>query len=255
MLGEFVLPAGGAAWTTSLVTAADALGIGEKNARQAIARIGEQGLIEPARHGRTVQWSLTSAGRELLETGTERIYTFGTSFVGWDGEWLLAHCPVAEQQRPLRDQLRKRLGFLGFGELSASLLISPHLEREPELRHVLVELGLMPESIVLRSTTASKAESLDLVARAWDLDELSTSYERFTAGYGDDAAGTDGAAFRSVVELVHDWRRFPFIDPELPTELLPPEWAGAVAASCFHERHQAWSKSARGWFASLDADR
>ncbi len=43
VFGEFVLPSGGAVWTSSLIAAGEALGIGEKNARQAIARIGDQG--------------------------------------------------------------------------------------------------------------------------------------------------------------------------------------------------------------------
>jgi phenylacetic acid degradation operon negative regulatory protein len=255
VLGEFVLPAGGSAWTSSLVTAAGALGIGEKNARQALARIRDQGLIEAVRHGRTVRWELTGDGRRLLESGAQRIYEFGTTVGGWKGEWLVAHCPVAESQRALRNQLRTQLGFLGFGELSASLLISPHTDREAELRRVLGELGLTGESIVFRSTTATRDESIEVAERAWDLDELSEAYVAFCRGQGSDPTGASEATFRALVELVHAWRRFPFVDPELPDELLPSRWAGRDAVEVFHRRHQAWSPAAQQWFSRLESDR
>ena len=68
VLGEFVLPSGGSAWTSTLVTTAETLGIGEKNARQALARIADQGLIESRpgdRDRRQRLLRLTPAGMAL----------------------------------------------------------------------------------------------------------------------------------------------------------------------------------------------
>lgn len=253
VLGEFVLPSGGSVWTSTLVAAADALGIAEKNARQALARIADQGLIESERHGRQVRWSLTAAGRALLETGAARIYSFGTAFVGWDRQWLMVHCPVPESQRAMRNQLRTRLAFLGFGELSASLMISPHREREGVLRETLDGLGLQGDCTVLHSTTSSVSDDAELAVRAWDLDALAADYRSFSEVQVGRRPGDASAMFAGVVELVHDWRRFPFVDPELPPELLPSAWAGATAASDFQALHQAWSGSARAWFADVEA--
>ena len=252
ILGEFVLPAGGDVWTSSLLAAADVMGIGEKNARQAIARIGDRGLIEADRHGRRVRWSLTDDGRRLLEDGARRIYGFGAETADWSGGWLVAHCPVAESQRAVRDQLRTRLAFLGFGELSPNLLISPHLDREQMLRQVLGDLGLTEESVVLRSTAGTTGENVELVARAWDLDGLANSYALFSEVHRHHPWTDDRASFRALVELVHDWRRFPFTDPELPTELLPEGWAGTTAAQMFRERHADWSPAAQRWFGDLE---
>ena len=255
VLGEFVLPAGGSAWTSSLVAAAEALEIGEKNARQAVARIRDQGLIEAVRHGRTVRWELTGEGRQLLEPGAQRIYEFGTTAVEWKGEWLVAHCPVAESQRAVRNQLRTQLGFLGFGELSASLLISPHTDREPELRQVLEDLGLTGESTVLRSTTGTLDESIEVAERAWNLDELSESYLAFCRAHRHRRPDSPEASFRAVVELVHEWRRFPFTDPELPNKLLPGRWIGRAAAEVFYDLHDEWSPPAQRWFSDLESGR
>ena len=45
---------------------------------------------------------------------------------------------------------------------------------------------------------------------------------------------------------MHAWRRFPFLDPALPGELLPAEWAGARAAALFGALHARWDGPAGG---------
>lgn len=252
VLGEFVLPAGGGVWTSALIAAADALGIGERNARQALARIGDQGFIKGARHGRSVRWELTAEGRALLETGTKQIYDFGKTERAWGGEWLVAHCPVAESQRAIRNELRRDLGFLGFGELSASLLISPHPERETQLRAVLERLDLLGECTILRSETVDTLGDRQVADRAWNLDELAASYSRFKSTHDTAPPKSPQQAFVALVGLVHDWRRFPFTDPALPTSLLPDNWPGTVAASLFHKRHPVLASDAQDWFADKE---
>ncbi len=255
ILGELVLPAGGSAWTSTLLDAYGTLGVTEKNARQALARVADQGMIESQRHGREARWQLTPAGRKLLEAGAERIYGFGASPAAWGGEWLLAHCPVPEAQRSLRHRLRTQLSFEGFGELSASLAVSPHANREARLRQILDTLELARECVVLQCRTGSSAADLDLARRAWDLDALAASYRAFSRVHAERPAAGPEASFQAVVELVHDWRRFPSIDPELPPELLPPDWAGAGARSVFHGCHSRWAPGAVEWFRQRDAAR
>lgn len=249
VLGEFVLPSEGGAWTSTLVIAAGELGIGEKNARQALSRIGEQGLIATTRHGRRARCELTAAGRELLEAGAQRIYGFGVTGDSWRGDWLVAHCPVAETQRALRNELRTRLGFLGFGELSPSLLVSPHVDREGQLHDVLDQLGLLAESVVFRSTALTP--DANVVERAWQLDAVADAYRSFAETVESVKPSDPAETFRAVVELVHDWRRFPSVDPELPRSLLPTPWVGTEAATLFHDRHRDWSPAARRWFSGL----
>src|SRR4051794_28152797 len=117
LLGEFVLPRGGRAWTGTLVDVLGALGVEGSNARQAIARTASDGRIIAERHGRRVQWQLSDQTVELLDNGTKRIYGFGSTGVEWDRRWLVVLCPVPEEQRAKRHQLRARLGFAGFGFL------------------------------------------------------------------------------------------------------------------------------------------
>jgi phenylacetic acid degradation operon negative regulatory protein len=55
--------------------------------------------------------------------------------------------------------------------------------------------------------------------------------------------------------LVHAWRKFPFLDPDLPAELLPSDWPRRRAHELFTGRHAAWAGPAQEWFDSLEADR
>jgi phenylacetic acid degradation operon negative regulatory protein len=250
-LGEFVLPAGGGAWTSTLVAACQLCGVSEKNARQALARLGEQGRIEAQRHGRHVRWTLAPSGVALLQAGAERIYAFGTARDDWNGEWLMAHCPVPESRRAARLRLRTQLAFRGFGELSASLAVSPRVERESLLRSIAADLDL-DELVVWRARTASKREDADLAARAWDLDALGQAYGAFVAGQERLRPVDDESSFLATLDLVHQWRRFPSIDPELPRELLPRGWIGHRAAELFEQCRASWHDSAHRWFSAQE---
>ena len=55
-----------------------------------------------------------------------------------------------------------------------------------------------------------------------------------------------------LTTLVHRWRRFPFLDPELPPELLPEDWPGQSAIERFGTRRAELLDSARAWWAALD---
>src|SRR5437762_12936574 len=72
ILGEFVLPRGGSAWTQSLIEALAVMGIDERNGRQALMRVADQGFLAGHRHRRRVRRQLTPQGREPLEPGARR---------------------------------------------------------------------------------------------------------------------------------------------------------------------------------------
>src|SRR6186997_3018880 len=96
VLGEFVYPAGGAAWTRTMVEALALLGVEEKAARQALARSAADGWLQRERDGRRVRWRLTPAGMQRCVDGTARISSFGSARTDWDGQWLLLFVTVPE---------------------------------------------------------------------------------------------------------------------------------------------------------------
>jgi phenylacetic acid degradation operon negative regulatory protein len=65
------------------------------------------------------------------------------------------------------------------------------------------------------------------------------------------AAGPDPLA--RVIELVHAWCRFPWLDPGLPARFLPSPWIGSHAAELFARLHAQWADEAISqWKQLLD---
>ena len=58
--------------------------------------------------------------------------------------------------------------------------------------------------------------------------------------------------FRAQTQLVHEWRRFPFLDPDLPADMLPARWPRKRAHDLFRERHAQWDGAAQGYFRALE---
>lgn len=252
MLGEFVLPVGGSVWTSTIIDGLAALGVGERNARQAVARLGDDGLLRGRRVGRVTQWHLTARAERLLADGTERIYGFRTGEAAWGRRWLVVLTSIPEEERAKRHQLRTRLGFAGFGFLGAGVAISPHVDREEVANDVLRELELDASAVTFVAETGSLVPDAELIERAWDLGDLAARYREFATAFGRRCVDGDADAFGAVVDLVHEWRRFPFDDPEIPVELLPSDWPGAEAKRCFDERRAAWLPAAERWFRAAE---
>jgi phenylacetic acid degradation operon negative regulatory protein len=256
MLGEFVRPADGAVWTSTIVAGLETVGITERNARQAVARLGDQGIVEPERVGRRTRWHLTAAGTVLLSTGAERIYSFGRRADDWDGTWLLVICSVPETQRAIRHRFRTQLTFEGFGFLSPTIAVSPHVDREKAANDIIAGLDLAESAFTFVASSGSLTPDRTILASAWDLDELAARYDEFVRRFGANVTPVESGAeaFGDIVLLVDTWRRFPFADPELPSELLPAGWIGTRAHAVFDARREARRAAAVSWYERLEAD-
>src|SRR5690242_9259678 len=256
VLGEFVLPAGRPVWTWPLVDTLAGFGVTEKSARQALARAAAEGLLVSERVGRRTRWQLTPSARLLLSEGARRIYEFGRTERSWDGRWLLLLISVPEAKRDLRHRLRTRLSWAGFGSPEAGVWISPHLGREGEALDVIKELGLDGCAMSFTAAFGAIGSEDTMVSRAWDLAGLEQRYGAFLADFS--ALEPDGPAeaLHAQTRMVHEWRRFPFLDPQLPRTLLPANWSGAQAAELFHRRHAEWKPAAsRRWDEMTSANR
>jgi phenylacetic acid degradation operon negative regulatory protein len=255
MLGEYVLPRDRPVWTSALVDALASFNVEEKSARQALARTANEGWLVSERVGRRVRWSLTAPGRRLLSEGADRIYEFGDVKQAWDGHWLVLLASVPETKRDLRHRLRTKLSWAGFGSPEAGVWITPDTRREEEGLKVLKELDLASNAMSFTAVYGAVGDQEAMVARAWDLSELEERYEAFIDEFTGLHPKTGTPVLRAQTRLVHEWRRFPFLDPQLPRELLPANWSGARAAALFHRNHAAWRDAAQQSWDDLAADR
>src|SRR5580658_3975334 len=148
LLGEFVLPGGGTAWTSAMLAAFARLGIEEKTTRQALMRTAASGWLDADKVGRRTRWRLTASAQKLLTDGADRIYSFTGPAESWDARWLLVYARIPERDRRARHVVRTRLSWAGFGSLGAGVWISPHPDREAEAIGVLREAGIADDAHV-----------------------------------------------------------------------------------------------------------
>jgi phenylacetic acid degradation operon negative regulatory protein len=251
LLGEFVLPDEGVAWTSAVLAAFERMGVAEKATRQALMRTSNAGWLSAERVGRRTRWLLTPAATRLLTEGTVRIYSFGPP-QAWDGQWVLVQVRIPESDRRARHVVRTRLAWAGFGSLGPGLWISPHVAREQEATRVLREAGVAGGAQVFVARRTGLSGTREMVAAAWDLPEIEAEYEQFVAEFR--SPGVPSDVLLRQLELVHAWRRFPALDPALPRELLPPRWTGTKAAELFFDRHERWQADARREWKRLNSE-
>lgn len=252
-LGEFVLPHDKAVWTQTLVAVMDRLDVRDKATRQAVARLHDRGWLQRSRVGRRTRWSLDPSAEALLTEGAARIYGFGHDEHGWDGRWLLVLASVPERNRGLRYRMGVGLRWAGFGSLGNGLWVSPWTEREAAVVELTESLGV--EATIFIGELGALGTPAGCADEAWDLSDLAGQYRAFLREVEtiEPASLPAEDAAAELVTLVHRWRRFPLLDPDLPPELLPPDWPGPDAVKRFAELRQALLPAATEWWLAAEA--
>lgn len=239
LYGDYLRYRGGEVRMRVLVAVMECLGVPEPTTRVAVSRMRREGWLEATRQGRETSYSLTASARAMLDEGRTRIFTRATR--PWDGQWRMVIYQVPETERALREQFRRRLAWLGFGPLAPSVWVSPH----DRLAQVRAEFAAYPVARLDTFTARSEGTEADagITTRAWDLPALDRDYQAFLAAHVPSPEGLpagragDQAALAARMRLIHDYRRFPFRDPDLPADLLPAGWHGGKAHEMFLREH------------------
>jgi ring-1,2-phenylacetyl-CoA epoxidase subunit PaaA len=238
ILGDAVLPTGGSAWLATLTAVAADLGIRPTATRQALRRLVAQHLVTPRRHGRLARYELTPTGRRRLEEAAERIYLRRP--LTWDGRWHLLSWPRGGGASAA---LQRELRWLGYGQLDDGTWCCPW-DLGTRLDAVLAKHDAA--STAHRFTAALAGDDRELAGQAYDLRALRQAHRTFLATTetpGDPAdtgpAADDRAALTARLALVHRWRKLLFLDPGLPSELLPTDWLGDRAGDAFLGAYRA----------------
>jgi phenylacetic acid degradation operon negative regulatory protein len=255
LFGDYIMHRGGEIWVGSLIQIAGQFGLSQQAVRSALSRMSQHGWLKVRRVGGRAFYGATARTRRLLEEGTQRIFARRPG--PWDHRWRILVYSIPERERAARTDLRKQLSWLGYGPLGSGSWICPH-DLEADLR-VLVE-GLGIGSYVERFIASHEGGSTDrdLAARCWDLEGIDRRYEAFLHGYEpqfrelrERGNVADSECFVQRFSLIHEYRRFFFIDPDLPAELLPAVWHGAAARELFTEFHELLAEPANRYFDSV----
>lgn len=250
--GEYMHSAQGWTWTQTLVHALTLFGVDEGAARRALLRTADEGWLERRQDGRRVSWRLTPTGRALTMDARDRVFAFSSGRTDWNEEWLFLLLTTRDER--MRNLARRRLAWAGFGWLSTGLAISPHVERETEAARILDELDLELDAVSFRASIGAIGVSKHVITEAWDLDDLADRYADFVELPRQLRARTDPEVFVALTQLVHEWRRFVYLDPGLPLEFLPPRWIGLEARRVFDRHYARWQPPADEWFDRMNEE-
>ncbi|MFD9453080.1 PaaX family transcriptional regulator C-terminal domain-containing protein [Streptomyces sp. NPDC059985] len=239
--GAFLRRLGGWISIADLITLMEELDVDGPAVRSAISRLKKRGVLEPERRGAT-GYRLSPAVHPVFDEGDRRIFASLEPADLADG-WAMAVFSVPESERSHRYQLRTRLTWLGFGNIAPGVWLAPRRLLD-DARAMLVRLGLSEYVHLFAADYAAFSELSRTVSSWWDFPAIQTQYaafteahaalaERMTAGPEPDPA----EAFRHYVPLLTQWRRLPYLDPGLPTQLLPPDWNAVAARQVFQQLH------------------
>jgi phenylacetic acid degradation operon negative regulatory protein len=240
VLGELVVPAGQPVWTASLLYVLAGLGVSEQTARQTFSRAADSGWLVSERFGREARWTVTREAVDIIDDITRRVLTLNTIPERWDGDALILIVTIPNDKRAARKRLHSALGWAGFGNPAPGLWASPHIDRAEEARQLIQELDLRDCTIAfIGSTVDVGLADRAIVRRAWNLDDVADRYAKLLAKFAGRKPEPGDDLLFTHLALVDEWRRFPYMDPQLPKDLLP-NWIGHRAADIFVDLHSRW---------------
>ncbi len=243
--------ADGSLWIGALIALMAPFGVSAAAVRQAVSRMSRQEWLVARRVGNRAFYSVTERGLRRIADLSPRIYG---PVIEWDGRWRVLTFTPTERIRQARDRLRQELSVLGWAPLSPSTWISPADTLEAA-RAAAGATGLNAHLFAGRYD--GPLSDRQLVERCWDLTAIAAAYREFIARYQprraeerEGAVLTNEGAFVERLWLVHDYRKFAYLDPGLPSELVPAHWPGTTAAAVFREYYAALDPKSQRYFHS-----
>ncbi len=226
--------------------------------RAAISRMKRSGLLTAESRAGVAGYALTPAAAEILGDGDARIFHSAEPPNLSDG-WVIAAFSVPEETRERRHRLRSQLIRLGFGQVAPGVWIAPR-RMHLELARLLARSELTEHVTVFGGAYLGFSDMRSLVERAWDLAGLESEYRTFMTSQGRRARrigksgpGNDRQAFTQYMAVLAAWRRLAYLDPGLPTELLPKRWCGERARGMFTVLRNQLERRAQSHVRSVTA--
>jgi phenylacetic acid degradation operon negative regulatory protein len=243
----------GGLWIGSLIGLMASFGVSAAAVRQAASRLTRQGWLASAKTGNRAFYRLTERGRRRVAELSPRVYG---PVIEWDGRWRVLAYAAAADGRAGRERLRKELTVLGWAPLFASLWVSP-ADTLAAAQAAAGAAGVDNAAHCFTGTYCGPLSDRELVGRCWNLPAIARAYDDFIRRYGaraqDEAADPslgDEAAFAQRLWLVHDFRKLAYLDPGLPSELVPAHWPGTRAAALFRRYYALLDRKAQRYVGS-----
>jgi phenylacetic acid degradation operon negative regulatory protein len=254
LLGTYVRPYGERVWSGGLVELLGEFGFSDGAARVALTRLVRRGLLARERSGRLVHYRMTARCDCLLAEGDVRIFSLGELDASGSDGWTVLWHQISEQRRLERARLARRLRFLGFGSVQDSVWVSPH-DHSAEVGALLEELGVAASAVVFVARVGSADGLAAMIDRAWDLTGLAARYDAFDAEFSPYRARgvrlDDRGSFLVRTRLMHLFRGFPALDPELPGPAVAVSRARVRAVRTFQVLYKRLAPASQRHFEAV----
>lgn len=192
----------------------ESLGIDRETVRKAIWKAMHRKLLIRKTDKETIE--ITNEGLKRLK---EVIPSYRENRQ-WDGHFYLVAYDIVEEKRRQRRTLREYLKKLGCGSLQDSVWVTPY---NPKLvLKTFIQENFLSGSIIVsdigKDGSIGDEDLSDLVNRVYHLEEINQRYKNFLS---------ELRACKIVGHQIH----FQYLsilndDPQLPFEILPPNWVG-----------------------------
>lgn len=239
VLGDYLLHDDDQIWSSKLVALLGDLGVSASAARMALSRLHASRLLVRSHEGRRTMYRLAGRGRSLIAEGRDEIFGFGRHSA-WDGAWTLLTYSLTEDQRSLRDELRRRLRFLGFTGVYTSTWIAAR-DRRRQLERLVAGLAVEDMCEIFIGTPSNPERLGRIIRDEWQVEQLQPRYARFLDRFSPLSRGelsSDRDQFIARTRMMQCFRQFPLMDPDLPRELGGDSVDRDRAVMLFHERWQ-----------------
>ena len=261
LYGDYIRHYGNEIWIGSLIRLFEEFGHNGQSVRAAISRMSKQGWIQARKEGNKSYYFLTERGEARMEEAANRIFKLKPQT--WDGKWRVLMYNIPEEKRSVRDELRKELVWSGFGTMATSCWISPN-NLEKELYDIIEKYDIKPYVHFFLANYDGPKKDKNLIEESWDIEAINAKYQDFinthSANYViakdkmTNKEMTEAECFVERAKLVHEYRKFLFIDPGLPEELLPEKWLGTQASNLFRSYYEILAEPASSFFESVFKD-
>jgi phenylacetic acid degradation operon negative regulatory protein len=249
IFGDAIVPHGGMVWLGSLIELLAPFGVNDRLLRTSVFRLAQEGWLGAQRDGRRSSYAITPDAMARFVHAYRRIYA--PPDVHWDGGWTLVLNGDGALNAAERGAVRKELLWEGFCAVAPGIMGHPAADAVA-LDELFKRLGVAGKLFVVqaRSLEGVGGRPLsELVAGGWDVDGVARGYTAFIARFEPllatlrappgAPAPTPEQAFVMRTLLIHAYRRVQLHDPQLPAELLPAPWPGALAYALARAIYQA----------------
>ncbi|MDJ0319310.1 PaaX family transcriptional regulator C-terminal domain-containing protein [Pseudarthrobacter sp. PS3-L1] len=254
VVGLYMRDAGGWLPTAVLMGALATLEVPAAQARTAISRVKQRGLLVAEQHDGGPGFALAPGAAAMLSRGDGRIRQPRSMSAG--DPWCLISFSIPESERGRRHQLRRQLQWIGCGTVDPGLWICPDFLR-PDVEQILADLDLREQAVLFTTSQPHPGVPLrELVASWWDLPalaQLHTDFLEQNTAVAGAAVGPSAETFAQFVRCLDTWRPIPYLDPGLPADVLPAGWPGASSAGLFLALRESHAEPAATYFRQLSA--